>query len=265
MLVRALVIAATVVACNKASDSPARESTEHSRVPAIPDAILSQLGAAELVVAVDLGHMNTKPLLAQIPDEAKCLREVLAATGVIVLANAGDETVGYVTDVPQAAALACTKELVSTLGVSVKPIANGFELAIPDEPVTATWHDRTATIVETGHAPPKGTPPPALMALFAKAPRDAKGVIAQHAAAPKHDIASLVGWIETHETTFVVTLTFEGTSAGAAHTTATGVVGGFKQGAAGKGLTLDDAWFAIRDDGLSSTVIATVPYDLGRH
>src|SRR6266403_1703212 len=84
MLVRALVIAATVVGCNKASDSPAHESTAQSRVPAIPDAILSQLGAAELVVAVDLEHMNTKPLLARIPDGAGCLRELLAATGVIV-------------------------------------------------------------------------------------------------------------------------------------------------------------------------------------
>jgi hypothetical protein len=228
----------------------------------IPDAILSQLAGSETVIAVDLGHMNIKALLAKIPDE--CAREVLRATGVIVVAM-GAEPVGVVTDVPKNVALSCAKNLASSIGISVTPTATGFDLEIADRPVSATWSGRTATIVERGHAPPKGDPPAALMALLAKAPRSAKGVLVQANNPPKHDIKTVVGWLETRDDNFILTLVFEGTSASTAHETATGVIAGFKRGAGNKGLVLDEKWFAIRDSGNFSTVVATVPYDLGQH
>jgi hypothetical protein len=257
-MLRILAVAALLVACSKSHDS---QPTGARRVPVISDALLDRLGPADMIIAVDLGHFNMKGLLAQIPDEGTCIREALEATGVVVLAI-GKDTVGYVAT-PEDKVTSCVKQFAAFLDVAVNPIPNGFELAIPDQPVTATWKDGTATIVETGHAPPKGEPDAELLGLLAKVPRDAKGLIVQHAE-PKHVIKTLVGWLKTSDTTFELTLVFEGFEPGRAHETVTQVIAGFKSGASQKGLTLDDKWFQIKDDGLKATMIATVPYDFAR-
>jgi hypothetical protein len=257
--VLASVVALAVVACSKADQSESAPAST-GRVPVIPDTLLAQIGdSSTMVIAVDLAHMNTKPLVEQIPDDPPCMREIVRTAGTVVIAT-GSEYVGRVTGIDREVAQTCASVFGKQLGFAIKPSTNGFDFDIPGQPITATWDRGIATIGQRGHTPPKGAPRAEIAALLAKVPRSAKGLIAQ-VDEPTKRIKSLVGWLETTDDTFILTLRFEGTKDGNAHTACTEVISGFKKGAAEKGLKIEDKWFQIRDDGIVSTVVATVPFD----
>jgi hypothetical protein len=266
MLVR-ITFAVLLVACSKSLDSttmpppPAARPRVIEHVNVIPDALISKLGPAEIVFGLDLAHLNTKPLLARIPEPLACAREVLSTVGTIVIAT-GQETVGYVTGAAAPATIACAKALGEAMHVRVTEIANGFEVAASDPPIDVQWHDDVATITRHDHPLPTGLPDSAIMSLLAKAPADANGVFADRHD-PKHVMKSMAAWLQSRGDAFVATIVVEGYAEGGAHKALSDMISGFNEGAAENHIVLDASWFQVHDQGMSATLVATVPWDFG--
>jgi hypothetical protein len=250
---RLFMIALAFTACAKSHvDEPP------SRFAVIPDSITSQLGTVGFVMAVDLHRLDLGAMAAMIPDDPPCIHEVLKTAGIAVLTQGTDNWQGYVTGLAQPLVRDCIGKFAPMFAATVSDRGSGFELVVDGTPAVFTWHGGTATITEGSNAPHAGDPPAVILDLLARVPRDAKGAVVSSGFV-QYKIKSVVAWLETTPTTWTFTVDAEGSAQDMAKPWVEGIVRGFSNAIAAKGVVIDPSWFVITGTPTATKLVATIP------
>lgn len=254
-MLRLLLLVVALVACDKHHDAPAALS----KVPVIPDSIEGQLGTIGFGLAVDLHALDLAQVAALVPDDPKCIREVLSAAKVGVVTQSGDAWQGYLTGLTEPVLRGCIEKFAPLMGFTVKDhTGGGFELALPGKPVVFQWQADIARITQGTEPPHAGEPPAVILDLLGKVPRAAKGWIVS-SGFPDYKIKSSVAWLDTDPTYWTFTILADGMANDAVKPWLQSIITGFKAGAAQKGITVDDAWFTLESTPPTGKLVAKIP------
>ncbi len=262
MLARLLVLSLVCAGCSGKSEAPTAGSADAEKLgfPFIPEPIAHQLGDANVIMAVDLGKFELARFSALVPDELGCVRELLGKVGVVVI-GAGAAWQGHVTGMPEDATRKCIDALVPLLGAKTEPMGSGFRLLVGGDKYRLTWKGGTVEIYDEAR-PVKGAAPSARMrALVAQVPKDAEGWVVS-GGFPKFKITSSVAWIKTAPGHWNLVVTAEAAEPGIALPWTQDIVKGFKEGAAQKGVVVEDAWFKVTGSGNTARLEAEIPSDI---
>jgi hypothetical protein len=261
-----------VVACSKSSEltstTTSTTAAKPHRIPIIPDSILAQLGAVNIALAVDFSKADVSKLVAILPDEVACTRDLVRSIHVAVLGvamlGAGTDThtwptQGFVTGLPEAATRACLTRIAPMFGFTMVEGSGGLlELQIPGNPLTLAWRGDLAVITRIGHPASAGAPPPATFELMLRVPLDAAAwMVFELNRTPK--IKSIVGWLQTRTDQWIITITAEGTEFDLTRSMFESFVNGIKSAAIKKGRHVDDSWFAIESTKTTAKLVMTFP------
>lgn len=274
MFVRMVFGVCLVVACSTRSEltstttSTSTTAAKSHRIPIIPDSILAQLGAINIAVAVDFSKADLSKLVAILPDEVACARDLVrsirvAVLGVAALGAGADThtwpTQGFVTGLPEAATRACLARIAPVFGFTTVDGSGGLlELQIPGNPFTLAWHGDLAVIARSGHPASAGAPPPATFELMLQVPLDAEAWMVFEANR-EGKIKSIVGWLQTRTDQWIITVTAEGDESGLTRSMFESFVKGMKDAAIKKGRHVDDRWFAIESTKTTAKLVMRFP------
>lgn len=230
--------------------------------PIVPDSIANQIGGdAHVIVAADLKGLDLSRLSKVLPEPFGCAREVLGSIGVAVI-SAGDESAGFITGVPEAATKKCIESMTALFGATTALEDNVYTLTAGDTKVSLVWKDGMLVISEVGHPVKPGPPDAAKRARIKQVPKDAVGWIVT-GPLPKSKVTESLSYFQLTPNTFHVVVAAEGSEPGAAKHWLEQIEGGFKAGAAQKGITMDDGWFKLTEPTPTSVRLeADIPEDV---
>ncbi len=277
VLARLLLASLVIAGCSNKADAPAGStpqaelattavesggSSEKLSVPLVPDPIATKLGSANVVMAIDLSKFDLAQLAPMVPEGLDCVRGLLGKVGVVVLAM-GDQSQGFVTGMPEDATIKCITELAPLLGATTRPAGDAFHLLITGDTYAIRWGmDGVTTIRDEAHPMKITAPTPRMLALIKQVPTDSKGWIVS-GGWPKLKIASSVAWLESAKESWHLVVTADGTEPGTAASWLADIPKGFKQGAAAKGVVVEDSWFKVTStNALSARLDGNIPSDL---
>ena len=247
---RTLLVVLALASCSRRSPPPPIES----RLPILPGAIAAQLGTSGLALAVDFKGLELTSLLGSIPAQTPCARELIAgiSDGVATVGDGGWQ--GIVDNLPEAPTRAC----LTTLGVPTHAVTGGLAIDAGGQSIVVAWHGAIATIVQAGATLRSGPAPQELLDVVAQVPRYAKAWLAV-TGLPDFQITRAVGWLEVAPMTWTFTVMAQGSTPVAAKAWIDSIVRGFTVALAGRGVTVDGAWFTVTDQPGTATLVAAVP------
>ena len=253
----ALALAVAVAAC---SSKKAPDPGPAQRYPIVPNVVLGQLGDVGFVLAVDLPRLDLAKLDSMIPAELGCIRDQLHAAKVAVVSEGvGDVWEGRITGLTDAGTRDCIAATAKAFGVTAQRETDGTTtLAVPDDPVSLSWHGDEVTIAQKGQRVRNGPPPGVITDLLASVPKDAKGWIVS-AGLPKYKIKSLIAWLDTTATTWTFTISVEAIELGAVKPWLESVIHGFRGAAEAKGVAVDESWFKLDATPSAGKLVVTIP------
>jgi hypothetical protein len=265
MLGRIVLGLCLAAACSKREVPNSSPVTSQSpapiHLPVVPDAITSQLGAVTFAMAIDLSGTDLGWIARMLPEPLACARDLVTKLRVVVLAKS-DRMQGFVTGLALDPTRACIGQLAPAMGFAAADRPDGtYEIQISDQPVSLRWSGDMLVITEGGKSPTSGGPPSAITELLSRVPPGAKAWIAS-SGFPDRKIKSMIGWFLTSTEHWTLTLTAEGTEPDAARSWVDDMVAGFKEAAAGRGVAVDDKWFAIESTKTTTKLVATLPVDM---
>ncbi|CAN5898909.1 hypothetical protein BH11MYX3_BH11MYX3_01040 [soil metagenome] len=271
MLARLLAASLLLAACSKKTEPPsgaaelattAVESPEALGFPLVPDGIASQLGSANVVITIDLAKFGLAQLAPMVPEGLDCVRGLLGKAGLVVIAM-GDHPQGFVTGMPQDATLKCVTELAPLLGATTRPAGDAFHLVVGGDTYAIRWtKDGVTTIRDEAHPMNITAPTPKMRELIKQLPRDAYAWVIS-GGFPKFKITSSVAWLTSASDAWHLVVTGESPEPGVAASWLEGIPKGFKQGAATKGLVIEDSWFKVTSSSPSRARLdGNLPADL---
>lgn len=262
MLTRLVVAAALILTgCSGKSDAPSTGSTETLGFPFVPDPIANQLGDANVIIAINLGQFGLSRFEGMIPDMLGCAKELLGKVGIAVIASAESSTQGFVSGVPEEATKKCVGALAPLLGVTTEDVKGAFQLAQGDDKYQMVWKDGVVSIKNVAHPPKGGAPDQRIRGLVAQVPKDAEAWIVS-GGFPKYKITQSVAWLKSTANTWHFEVTAESKEPGVAKDWVSGIIKGFKEGAAQKGITVEDSWFKVTETGNNAKLVGDIPNDI---
>jgi hypothetical protein len=262
MLTRLVVAAALILGgCSGKSESPGTASTETLGFPFVPDPIANQLGGANVIIAINLGEFGLARFEPMIPDMLGCVKELLGKVGIAVIASAETSTHGFVSGMPEAATKKCVGALAPLLGVKTEDVKGAFQLALGDDKYQMVWKDGVVSIKDLANPPKGGAPDQRMRGLVAQVPKDAVGWIVS-GGFPKYKITQSVAWLKSTPQTWHLEVTAESNEPGVAKEWVSGIIKGFREGAARKGVTVEDSWFKVTETGNSAKLVGDIPDDI---
>jgi hypothetical protein len=226
--------------------------TSGSPLSFVPSEISGRLVDANTLIAVDFGRMNLGKVAALLAKEAPCIADLMTKVGVVVIG----EGEGYVTKLPEKETRECFGPLVPMFGGHLE----NNVLAMGGDKYSLVWDASMLRVTRVGHAAqPKLAD--AQRARVARVPAGAVAWIVSNGY-PKYKIKESVFWLETGDTHWRFTVVAEGTEPGVARPWVEGIVTGFKEGAAQKGLVIDDRWFTLTSTDTSAKLVGSIPVSL---
>ncbi|MBL9013095.1 MAG: hypothetical protein JNL83_02900 [Myxococcales bacterium] len=261
MLARLLVAIALLGACSGKSDSPGAANTEALSFPFVSDTIAHQLGDANVIIAIDLGKFGLEKFSSMVPPMLGCVREVLGKVGVAVIGSSESGTQGFVTGLPEEATKKCAGSLAPLLGVTTADVAGAWQLTAGGDKFQVTWKDGVAGVKDVAHPVKPGAPNARIRGLVAQVPKDAWGWIVS-GGFPKYKITQSVAYLTSAPKVWKLVVTADSSEPGVAKDWLSGIVTGFKQGAAQKGVTVEDSWFKLTENGTAARLEGEIPDNL---
>ncbi len=271
MLRPLLLVSLALGGCSRKADAPSELATtavesgspsETPNFPLVPDPIAIQVGSANVVIAIDLAKLDIAELSPMVPEGLDCVRGLLGKVGVVVLAL-GEHSQGFVTGMPEDATIKCITELAPLLGATTRPAGDAFQVVIGGDTYAIRWgKDGVTTIRDEAHPMKIAAPTPKLVALIKQVPRDSEGWMVS-GGWPKLKITSSVAWIKSEKDSWHLVVTANGSEPGVAASWLASIPRGFKQGAAAKGVVVDDSWFKVTNaNAMSARLDGNIPSDL---
>jgi hypothetical protein len=218
----------------------------------VPSEISARLVEANTLIAVDFGRMSLGKVAALIAGEAPCIADLLTKVGVVVIG----EGEGYVTKVPEKETRECFGPLVPMFGGRLE----NNVLVFGDDRYSLAWDASMLRVTKVGRSAQTKLSD-AQRARIARVPAGAVAWITSNGY-PKYKIKESLFWLETGDTHWRFTVVAEGTEPGAARPWVAGIVTGFKEGAAQKGLVIDDKWFTLTSTDTSAKLVGAIPVSL---
>jgi hypothetical protein len=262
MLTRLVVAAALLVGgCSGKSDAPVTANNETLGFPFIPDPIANQLGDANVIIAINLGQFGLARFEPMIPDMLGCVKELLGKVGIAVIASSDATTHGFVTGMPEEATKKCVGSLAPLLGVKTEDVQGAFQLTQGDNKYQMVWKDGVISIKDVAHLPKSSAPDQRIRGLVAQVPKDVEGWIVS-GGFPKYKITQSVAWLKSGPKTWHIEVTADSKEPGVAKSWLEGIPKGFKEGAAQKGITVEDSWFKVTETGNNAKLVGDIPNDL---
>ena len=262
MLTRLVVAAALILGgCSGKSDAPAAASGETLGFPFVPDPIANQLGDANVIIAINLGQFGLARFEPMIPDMLGCVKELIGKVGIAVIGSSDNATQGFVTGMPEDATKKCVGSLAPLLGVKTEDVKGAFQLTQGDSKYQMVWKDGVVSIKDVANPAKAGAPDQRMRGLVAQVPKDAEGWIVS-GGFPKYKITQSVAWLKSTAQTWHLEVTAESKEPGVAKSWLEGIPRGFKEGAAQKGITVEDSWFKVTETGNSAKLVGDIPSDI---
>jgi hypothetical protein len=246
---RTLLVVLALASCSKRSPPPLE-----SRLPILPEPIAAQLGTSGLALAIDFKGLDLMALLGSIPAQTPCARALIAGVRDAVATVGDGGWQGMVDGLPEAPTRAC----LTTLGIPMHAATGGLGIDAGGTSIVVAWRGDVATIVQAGATPRSGPAPQELLDVVAQVPHYAKAWLAV-TGLPDYQITRAVGWLEVAPMTWTFTVMAQGSTPTAAKTWIDSIVRGFTVALAGRGVTVDGAWFTVTDQPGTATLVAAVP------
>lgn len=261
MLARLLVAVALLgVGCSGKSDAPAT-SGEKLGFPFVSDTIANQLGDSNVIIAVNLGKFGLAKFGSMVPPMLGCVRDMLGKLDTVVIGSSDTATTGFVSGLPEEATKKCAGSLAPLLGVKTEDVQGAWQLTAGDDKYQVRWKDGTATVVDVAHPVKAGAPNARMRGLVAQVPKDAWGWIVS-GGFPKYKITQSVAYLTSAPKVWKLVVTAEAAEPGVAKEWLSGIIKGFKEGAAQKGVTVEDSWFKLTESGNGARLEGEIPDDL---
>lgn len=257
MLARLVVAFALLGGCSGKSDAPAA-SGEKLDFPFVSDSIANQLGDSNVIIAVNFGKFGLEKFSSMVPPMLGCVRDILGKLDTVVIGSSDAATTGFVTGLPEEATKKCTGSLAPLLGLKTEDAQGAFKLTAGDDKYQATWKDGTATVIDLAHPVKAGAPNARIRGLVGQVPKDAWGWIVSGGFA-KYKITQSVAYLTSAPGVWKLVVTADSAEAGVAKEWLAGIIKGFKQGTAQKGITVDDSWFKLTEQGNSARLEGSIP------
>lgn len=263
MLARLVVAVALLGACGSKSDSSGGANAESLGFPFVSDPIANQLGDANVIIAIDLGKFGLEKFSSMVPPMLGCVRDILGKVGVAVIGSSDAATQGFVTGMPEDATKKCVGSLAPIIGVKTEDVQGAWQLTAGDDKFQVTWKDGVAKVIDLAHPVKPGAPNARMRGLVAQVPKDAWGWVVS-GGFPKYKITQAVAHLTSAPKVWKLVVTAEGSEPGVAKDWLSGIVKGFKEGAANKGVTVQDSWFKLTENGKAARLEGEIPDDLFR-
>ena len=262
MLARLLVAVSLLAgACSGKSDSPGAANVEALSFPFVSDTIASQLGDANVIIAIDLGKFGLEKFSSMVPPMLGCVRDILGKIGVAVIGSSDAGTQGFVSGLPEEATKKCVGSLAPLLGAKTEDVAGAWQVTAGGDKFQVVWKDGVAHVKDLAHPVKPGAPNARIRGLVAQVPKDAWGWIVS-GGFPKYKITQSVAYLTSAPKAWKLVVTADSAEPGVAKEWLAGIIKGFKEGAAQKGITVDDSWFKLTENGTSARLEGMIPDDL---
>ncbi|MGN6110432.1 MAG: hypothetical protein ACTHU0_35340 [Kofleriaceae bacterium] len=226
----------------------------------VPARIASQLGASNVVMAIDLARISGlldrfRDLMV---DQLSCARELLPGMELLVLGADEDASQVFITQLPEAATRKCLDAIAPLFGARTHTSKHHYELEASGKRYAMTWQGGVVAIRPAGQAVQAGALSAEVRAQIEKVPASAVGWLAS-GGFDKYKIDNAIAWIELEPDTVRLRVIARGTEAGVAEPWVRGIVEGFQEGAAAKGIAIEERWFTLTSQPMSAELDARIP------
>jgi hypothetical protein len=260
MLARVLVAVALLGGIGGCSGgkSDSAANVEKLDFPSVSDAIANQLGDPNVIIALNLGKFGLEKFSSMVPPMLGCVRDILGKVGVVVIGSSDAATHGFVTGLPEEATRKCAGSLAPLLGVKTEDVQGAWQLTAGDDKFQVAWKDGVAHVKDLAHPVKPGAPNARIRGLVSQVPKDAWGWIVS-GGFPKYKITQSVAYLTSAPGVWKLVVTADSAEPGVAKEWLSGIIKGFKEGAAQKGVTVEDSWFKLTENGTSARLEGAIP------
>lgn len=225
----------------------------------VPGRIASQLGASNVVIAIDLSRAGglIERFDAILPGPLACARELLSSVGVLVVGASDNVRLGFITQLPEEATRKCLDAIAPLFGARTHTNGNHYELEASDQRYAMTWQDGIAAIRPAGQDA-RGALSAEVRAQIEKVPASAIAWIAS-GGFDQYKIDNAIAWIELESDVVRLRVIARGTEAGVAEPWVRRIVEGFQEGVTARGIAFEERWFTLASQPMSAELDARIP------
>ena len=260
MLARLVACVALLAGCSGKSDGPAT-SGESLSFPFVSDTIANQLGDSNVIIAINLRQFGLEKFSSMVPPMLGCVRDILGKIDVAVIGSSDAATTGFVSGLPEEATKKCAGSLAPLLGMKTEDVQGAWQLTAGEDKFQVAWKDGVAAVKDVAHPVKPGAPNARIRGLVAQVPKDAWGWVVS-GGFPKYKITQSVAYLTSAPKVWKLVVTADSSEPGVAKEWLSGIIKGFKEGAAQKGITVSDSWFKLTENGTAARLEGEIPDDL---